>query len=150
MADRPRWQVSDDRLTQIVRGPACEAGALATELRDRRESEPRRDAEFAALRRTLHERLDEIQQLRQQVRDMENLWGQASAEPPPPLSVEERNHLFAEQLLALWSAAHETQPDVPPADFAAWSGATKDLLLALGLRWNGVAEQYTLDPEREP
>jgi len=35
---KPRllWQVSDDRLTEIIRGPASEAGALATELRDLR------------------------------------------------------------------------------------------------------------------
>lgn len=33
---RLHWQVPDDRLTEIIRGPASEAGAMATELRDLR------------------------------------------------------------------------------------------------------------------
>jgi hypothetical protein len=36
MTARPRWQVSDERLTEIIRGPASEVGAMATELRDLR------------------------------------------------------------------------------------------------------------------
>lgn len=38
---RLRWQVPDDRLTEIVRGPTSEAGAMATELRDLRAMEQR-------------------------------------------------------------------------------------------------------------
>lgn len=38
---RLRWQVPDDRVTEIIRGPTSEAGALATELRDLRAMEQR-------------------------------------------------------------------------------------------------------------
>ena len=36
MSDLKRWQVSDERLREIIRGPASDAGAMATELRDLR------------------------------------------------------------------------------------------------------------------
>lgn len=47
---------------------------------------------------------------------------------------------FARSLLKLWNDAHEL--DIPQIDFATWSGATKDLLLALGLEWQG--DEYVI------
>lgn len=49
---------------------------------------------------------------------------------------------FFRRLLDLWNTAHEVPEVERRADFAAWSGATKDLLLGAGLKWNG--EDYEL------
>lgn len=42
---------------------------------------------------------------------------------------------FARKLLALWDRAHEIDAKLPQPDFTAWTGATKNLLLALGVEW---------------
>ena len=54
---------------------------------------------------------------------------------------------FAHRLLPLWKEAcgrWETGEDSPPPAFAAWSGATKDVLFGLNMSWNG--ERYVLPP----
>ena len=48
--------------------------------------------------------------------------------------------VFARELLALWSKSQEL--GLPQPDFSRWDGATKDLLLTLGLEWNG--EEYVI------
>lgn len=55
---------------------------------------------------------------------------------------------FAERLLALWSDAHEKPPSVSARDFAAWSGATKDILIAHGLQFDG--ESYRIEQAPAP
>ena len=52
---------------------------------------------------------------------------------------------FRENLLALWHAAQDLEFDKRTAeeDFPAWSGATKDLLLVLGLEWDQEKDDYT-------
>ena len=53
---------------------------------------------------------------------------------------------FGLALLQLWNAAHDI-PDVTNAagvDFAEWSGATKDLLLSLGLEGDSEKQDYRL------
>jgi hypothetical protein len=47
---------------------------------------------------------------------------------------------FRERLLALWTEAQEIVLD--DRDFPAWDGATKDLLLGLGLAWDPKADEY--------
>ncbi|MBI4021438.1 MAG: hypothetical protein HY369_04280 [Candidatus Aenigmarchaeota archaeon] len=49
--------------------------------------------------------------------------------------------VFGRRLLALWERAQDLP--LPVQDFAVWSGASKDLLLALGMRWDG--ERYVFD-----
>jgi hypothetical protein len=49
---------------------------------------------------------------------------------------------FAQELLTLWHRAHDVV--LPAADFATWSGATKDLLIKLGLEWDHNLDGYTL------
>jgi len=46
---------------------------------------------------------------------------------------------FASELLALWHRSNEIE--LPPA-FFTWSGATKDLLIAIGMEWNAEEETY--------
>jgi len=50
----------------------------------------------------------------------------------------------AESLLALWDRAHDLKALLPEPDFTAWSGATKDLLIALGLEWDAASEAYVI------
>jgi hypothetical protein len=66
---------------------------------------------------------------------------------PPTLTPLVRRGSFPEELLSLWSAAcerYEGQTGAP-RDFAAWSGATKDLLLGFGLFFNGETFAYELE-----
>jgi hypothetical protein len=49
---------------------------------------------------------------------------------------------FAKELLALWGRAHAIDAKLPQPDFTAWSGTTKDLLLALGMEWNAAEGTY--------
>jgi len=56
---------------------------------------------------------------------------------------------IASELLGLWSRAseeqrHPTDAGWPEPAFTAWSGATKDLLIALGLEWDPEGEKYVL------
>jgi hypothetical protein len=56
---------------------------------------------------------------------------------------------IASELLGLWSRACEEQRQPtdagwPEPDFTAWSGTTKDLLMALGLEWDPKDEKYVL------
>jgi hypothetical protein len=48
---------------------------------------------------------------------------------------------LARALLDLWHGAHDLT-GLPQEDFAAWSGATKDLLLKLGLEWSVDLDDY--------
>lgn len=50
---------------------------------------------------------------------------------------------FAERLLAIWEEAQGVALD--PRYFPDWSGATKDLLMVLGLTWDNDAMSYYLD-----
>lgn len=50
---------------------------------------------------------------------------------------------FAERLLAIWSEAQDVA--LNHCDFPAWDGATKDMLLGLGLEWDGENDCYYLD-----
>ena len=50
---------------------------------------------------------------------------------------------FARDLFALWSRAHdELDSKLPQPDFTAWAGATKDLLIALGMEWSADRDEY--------
>lgn len=49
---------------------------------------------------------------------------------------------FRDRLVALWDKSHEIAEHLPLHDYAAWSGATKDLLMALGLVWDHDLEEY--------
>lgn len=51
--------------------------------------------------------------------------------------------VFAAALLALFHRAHEIEAMLP-ADFFRWSGATKDLLIDLGLEWDADRETYVI------
>ena len=69
----------------------------------------------------------------------------------PPTSLFQR-------LLALWGEFNEAPNDAVgvPNDFVAWSGATKDLLLGVGLEWDAAKGDYVLpghsscDPKVKP
>lgn len=54
---------------------------------------------------------------------------------------------FAERLLALWNEASDPVDGLldAPKGFSDWSGATKDVLIDLGLQWDG--EDYLIAPE---
>ena len=43
---------------------------------------------------------------------------------------------FRRALLKLWTEAHEIHDASEARDFVAWSGATKDLLLEMGMQWS--------------
>lgn len=49
--------------------------------------------------------------------------------------IKQRHYAFAVELLALWDRAQEI--DLPKPDFTQWDGATKDILLALGMEFDG-------------
>jgi hypothetical protein len=49
---------------------------------------------------------------------------------------------FATALLSLWHEAHKI--GLPVEDFERWSGATKDLLIALGLEWDSERDDYKI------
>jgi hypothetical protein len=51
---------------------------------------------------------------------------------------------FARELLAVFDRAYEIDGKLPQPYFAAWAGATKDLLLALGLEWDSARETYVI------
>lgn len=51
---------------------------------------------------------------------------------------------FAERLLHLWDDAHDNDALLNDRYFAAWSGATKDLLLGLGLEWDQETDSYVI------
>jgi hypothetical protein len=55
---------------------------------------------------------------------------------------------FAKVLLALWNEASDLYAaKEQPRDYAAWSGATKDLLLEFGMTWNGEEYELPKGPE---
>ena len=51
---------------------------------------------------------------------------------------------LADGLLALWNRARDLEALLPQPDFTAWSGATKDLLIALGMEWDARSEAYVI------
>jgi hypothetical protein len=63
--------------------------------------------------------------------------------------------VFRERLLRLWSEAEDVRMNTPlwhqegdlTEDYTAWSGATKDLLMGLGMRWDNEKDDYTFEPE---
>lgn len=57
-------------------------------------------------------------------------------------ALSEEEQTFARELLDLWSKAHEDLPLMTTEDFTRWSGATKDLLLGLGLEWDPEIDNY--------
>lgn len=59
---------------------------------------------------------------------------------------------FPAKLLELWDTACEIASDLrsTPEDFAAWSGATKDVLIALGMHWDNKRGRYVLTPKETP
>jgi hypothetical protein len=69
----------------------------------------------------------------------------------PPLSVEAL--AFRDALFSFWTAACERWEgrEGQPEGFAAWSGATKDVLLGFGMRWDRSVDGgvYTFEPEPE-
>jgi len=53
---------------------------------------------------------------------------------------------FAKALLKLFEDA-ESMQDLPQPDAAFWAGASKDLLIRLGMRWDSGLEEYTFPEE---
>lgn len=61
---------------------------------------------------------------------------------------------FPDKLLELWEEACEIEADlgISPDEFAAWSGATKDLLIGLGMEWDsdsGEGGGYVFVPKEK-
>jgi hypothetical protein len=86
---------------------------IETDPREFRPIDPRTEP-FPAFDHRVHIRISRVQQLRLR---------------------------FARELLALWERASDDGIEAQP-DFAAWSGATKDLLLGLGMEWDTASAAY--------
>jgi hypothetical protein len=74
----------------------------------------------------------------------------AEKEAQKTRELEERLSLrFRDALFDLWQRAHDDFHVVTPnaAEFAAWSGATKDLLMGFGMRWDSEKDDYTFEVE---
>jgi hypothetical protein len=57
---------------------------------------------------------------------------------------------FRKRLFGLWEEAYDEFEGVPnaPIGFSAWSGATKDILRSLGMRWDSTNETYVFEDAR--
>jgi len=50
---------------------------------------------------------------------------------------------FAEDLLKVWSKAHDLPSVQKDPSWTAFSGSAKDILLGLGMEWDNEEEEYT-------